>query len=60
MKEYFVMIRDQHGSAMIMMADEDEVAFFETFEEADEAGAENLMAKACGHEVFRLGSGCEY
>lgn len=62
-KPYFVMIYDQHGSAMVMTDSSDDprypgVAFFETYDEADAAGKGNMLAQACGHEVHCMGNDC--
>lgn len=59
-KPFFVMIYDQHGSAMVMTDSSADphfppVAFFPTFEAADAVGKENLLAQACGHEVHCMG-----
>lgn len=61
-KPYFVMIHDQHGSAMIMTdGDKDDYvpAFFAKRDDAAHAGDENMLARACGFEIFKLGDGEE-
>lgn len=56
--DYFVMLNCQFGSVTILMDEEgDEVAFFETKEDADFAAYENPLGKAYGWEVFCLGNG---
>lgn len=61
-KRFFVMIYDQHGG-VYCMSDGDECdprpMLFATYEEADNLASQNLMAKACGHEVHCMGDeGC--
>lgn len=54
-KPYFVMIYDQHGSALVMFRGEDYPTFFATWDEADKAGSDNRLAQACGYEVHCMG-----
>jgi hypothetical protein len=58
-KPYFVMIYNQHGSAMIMHEDDEgfSPAFYADEEDAVNAAEQNAMAQACGFEVFCLGEG---
>ena len=57
-KRFFVMIYDQHDG-VYCMSDGDDVdprpMLFSTYDEADDAGRQNLMARACGHEVHCMG-----
>lgn len=57
---HFVVIFDQHGGAIVMSEDEDRlsISLFDTIQEAEEAGNDNALARACGFEIHTLGGGC--
>jgi hypothetical protein len=59
MSDYFVMLNHQNGQIMplISAGSDDEIAMFETAEEANEAGNRNLLGAAFGFEVFCRGYG---
>lgn len=53
------MIHNQRGTAVIPLTLEDEVAMFETQEEAMEAAYNNDMAVAFGFDLFMAGNGID-
>lgn len=59
--KYFVILHDQHGGAVAMTCDDDgfQLSLFETREEAEKAGQDNIMGRACGFDVHELGGGCD-
>lgn len=59
MTDYFVMLNHQNGKIMpLISADsDDDIAMFETLEEANEACNRNLLGAAFGFEVFCRGCG---
>jgi hypothetical protein len=54
-KPYFVMLYYQNGEgATPMLNEEDEVQFYATFKEAEDAGGRNFMGKNFGFSVFSM------
>lgn len=59
MNAYFVMLNHPNPSvpAVPMVHEDDEVAFFMTKEEAEEAAKNSFLGEGYGFEVFCLGRG---
>ena len=56
--DFFVMLHLRNGDVTVMLdAKGEEVAFYETKEDADYAAFENPLGKAFGWEVFCMGNG---
>lgn len=56
-KPYFIMLYNPSGEGASPMTDDedfDEVAFFETEEEALDAGNKSKYAQAVGYEIFNM------
>jgi len=58
LKPYFVMLHCQNGGITPMMQDEDEIATYDSLEEACFAAEDNLLGFTFGFEVFKRGMGC--
>lgn len=54
--DFFVMLNTQSGSYTPMMDDED-IAKYETFEEAVSVAKQNPLGEHFGYEVFEIGCG---
>lgn len=57
--EYFVVLNTQHAGKYTVMTDEDGVcmAIFPSYEAAIDAADNNILARACGFEIFMRGEG---
>jgi len=55
--KFFVMLNHPKCLPLIMMKDEENVAYFDTQEEAKVAANDNDLGDAFGYEVFQLGCG---
>ena len=55
--DYFVMLNCTGGRITPMTDSDDNVAMFETIEEANEAARDNMLGEAYGFEVFCKGCG---
>ena len=55
-KDFFIMINSQNNEYIIPMTDNNnEVALFETYNEAKEIADDHPMCDAFGYEIFRRG-----
>lgn len=56
---FFVILHDQHGGALAMTNDfyGAQMALFDTYEEADKAGSNNMMGEAWRYEIHSFGKG---
>ena len=55
--DYFVMLNLQRGGITPMVDGDDELALFETQEEAEASAKNNVLGDAFGYEVFCRGNG---
>jgi hypothetical protein len=61
-RPFFIMIHNQRGDCVMPMTDadnNDEVAMFETVEEATEAAHSHHMCTAFGWDLFQAGCGID-
>jgi len=57
LKPYFVMLHCQNGGIAPMTQEDDEIATYDSFEEACKAAEDNLLGSIFGYEVFQRGWG---
>jgi hypothetical protein len=51
-KDFFVMLNHPNGGIVPMVDDDEDLATFDTVEEAESAARNSSLGDACGFEVF--------
>jgi len=56
-KEFFVMLNTQDGGITPLVDDKEDLATFDTVEEATKGAKSSILGDAFGYEVFQTGYG---
>ena len=58
-REFFVMLYTQNGSYTPMMENDEDMAKYETIDDARAAAENSMLGSAFGYEVFQIGCGVQ-